>query len=312
MKVLLAGGAGFIGSHLCERLLGQNDEVVCVDDLSSGRMENLSKAIGRSGFSFVAHDVTEELPDLGAVDIVMNLASPASPRDYMDHPIKTLEVGSLGTKRLLDYARKVQARFLLTSTSEVYGDPSVHPQVETYWGNVNPVGPRAVYDEAKRYAEAITFSYAREFDLDVRVARIFNTYGPRIRPTDGRVVSNFICQALAGKDLTIYGDGSQTRSLCYVHDQVEGLIALSSSSYSGPVNIGNPDEITVSDLAQLIIKLVSSSSGLKYVDLPQDDPTRRCPNIELAVRELGWKPKTTLQDGLSRTIDWMRQELGSS
>ena len=312
MKVLLAGGAGFIGSHLCERLLGQNDEVVCVDDLSSGRMENLSKAIGRSGFSFVAHDVTEELPDLGAVDIVMNLASPASPRDYMDHPIKTLEVGSLGTKRLLDYARKVQARFLLTSTSEVYGDPSVHPQVETYWGNVNPVGPRAVYDEAKRYAEAITFSYAREFDLEVRVARIFNTYGPRIRPTDGRVVSNFICQALANKDLTIYGDGSQTRSLCYVHDQVEGLIALSSSSYSGPVNIGNPDEITVSDLAQLIIKLVGSSSGLKYVDLPQDDPTRRCPNIELAVRELGWKPKTTLQDGLSRTIDWIRQELGSS
>ncbi len=312
MKVLLAGGAGFIGSHLCERLLGQNDEVVCVDDLSSGRMENLTKAIGRSGFSFVAHDVTEELPDLGAVDIVMNLASPASPRDYMDHPIKTLEVGSLGTKRLLDYARKVQARFLLTSTSEVYGDPSVHPQVETYWGNVNPVGPRAVYDEAKRYAEAITFSYAREFDLEVRVARIFNTYGPRIRPTDGRVVSNFICQALANKDLTIYGDGSQTRSLCYVHDQVEGLIALSSSSYSGPVNIGNPDEITVSDLAQLIIKLVGSSSGLKYVDLPQDDPTRRCPNIELAVRELGWKPKTTLQDGLSRTIDWIRQELGSS
>ncbi len=309
MKVLLAGGAGFIGSHLCEKLLEMGNEVICVDDLSSGLEENLSVAKTNDNFRFIKGDITEVVEVNEKLDVVMNLASPASPKDYINYPIKTLEVGSIGTKRLLDLAYKNNAVFLLTSTSEVYGDPLEHPQTEDYWGNVNPIGPRSVYDEAKRFAEALTFSYYRETGLQIRVARIFNTYGPRIRPSDGRVVSNFIAQAICDSDLTIYGDGTQTRSLCYIDDQVAGLIKLAFSDCVGPVNIGNPQEISIADLAHTIIRLVGSKSQLIYEPLPIDDPVRRCPDISRAMLHIGWSPTVSLEVGLGSTIDWMRAKL---
>ncbi len=309
MKVLLAGGAGFIGSHLCEKLLEMGNEVICVDDLSSGLEENLSVAKTNDNFRFIKGDITELVEVNEKLDVVMNLASPASPKDYINYPIKTLEVGSIGTKRLLDLAYKNNAVFLLTSTSEVYGDPLEHPQTEDYWGNVNPIGPRSVYDEAKRFAEALTFSYYRETGLQIRVARIFNTYGPRIRPSDGRVVSNFIAQAICDSDLTIYGDGTQTRSLCYIDDQVAGLIKLAFSDCVGPVNIGNPQEISIADLAHTIIRLVGSKSQLIYEPLPIDDPVRRCPDISRAMLHIGWSPTVSLEVGLGSTIDWMRAKL---
>jgi dTDP-glucose 4,6-dehydratase len=306
MRVVVTGGAGFLGSHVCELLLDRGDEVVALDNLCTSSFENIADLMERDGFRFVRHDVSEPLGVPGPVDAVMHLASPASPRDYFDLPIETLKVGSLGTLNTLNLARGKEARYLFASTSEVYGDPVVHPQREDYWGNVNPVGVRSVYDEAKRFGEALTMAYHREHGVDVRISRTFNTYGPRMRADDGRVVSNFIVQALAGEPLTIYGDGSQTRSFCYVDDQVRGLVALLDSDHVGPVNIGNPDEFTVLELAVLVLELTGSASELVFKPLPQDDPTRRRPDISLAGHVVGWKPETSLQEGLARTIPWFR------
>jgi dTDP-glucose 4,6-dehydratase len=305
MRVLVAGGAGFVGSHLCDRLMDRGDEVVCVDDLSTGRPQNLAHLDGRSGFTFVNADVSRDVPVDVPVDAVCNLASPASPPAFLERPLATLAVGSEGTRRLLDVAERSGARFLLASTSEVYGEPTVHPQVEQYRGNVDPVGPRSVYDEAKRFAEALTMATHRARGVPVRIARIFNTYGPRLSPGDGRVVSNFVVQALAGEPLTVYGDGSQTRSLCYVDDLVRGLLALLDSDETGPVNIGNPDERTVLDLAREILVVTGSSSAIEFRPLPTDDPTRRCPDISLARRALGWEPKVGLDVGLARTVAYL-------
>ncbi len=301
-RLVVLGGAGFLGSHLCDHLLARGDEVVCVDDFSTGRRDNLAHLASHPGCSLVEADVSEGIPVDGAVDGVFHLASPASPPDYLARPLQTLAAGSEGTRRGLELAAACGARFLLASTSEVYGDPAVHPQVESYWGNVNPVGPRSVYDEAKRYAEALTMAYARTLGTDVAVARIFNTYGPRLRPDDGRVVSNFVVQALRGDDLTIYGDGSQTRSLCYVADEVAGLVALFDSDLTGPVNIGNPDEYTITELARTIIEVTGSPSGVVHRPLPVDDPTRRRPDITLARNALGWEPTTPLAEGLALTV----------
>lgn len=308
-RVLIAGGAGFVGSHLVDRLLDRGDTVVVVDNFTSGRAENLAHRNGDARLSIFEADIVDPLPAeiAGGFDAVLNLASPASPPEYLDRPIETLLVGSVGTHRLLELARSEGARFLITSTSEVYGDPLEHPQPESYWGNVNPIGPRSVYDESKRYAEAITSAYRRTFGLDVRIARLFNTYGPRLRPEDGRVVSNFIAQALSGRPLTVFGDGSQTRSFGYVDDTVEALIRLLDSEYSEPVNIGNPVEFTMLELAELVIKLVGSDPGLDYRPLPEDDPTQRQPDISVAERVLGWSPQVGLEEGLGRYIDWMRQ-----
>ena len=306
MRVVVTGGAGFLGSHVCELLLGRGDEVVAVDNLSTSTGGNISHLMGRKGFRFMHSDVTRPVVVAGQVDGVMHLASPASPKDYFDRPIETLTVNSLGTRNTLDLARDTGARYLFASTSEVYGDPAVHPQREEYRGNVNPVGLRSVYDEAKRFGEALTMSYHREHGLDVRISRTFNTYGPRMRPTDGRVVSNFIVHALAGKPLTVYGDGSQTRSFCYVDDQVRGLVALLDSDYVGPVNIGNPEEFTVLELATEVLELTGSASELVFERLPADDPTRRRPDIALAAEVLSWKPETSLREGLLRTIPWFR------
>lgn len=311
---LVAGGAGFIGSHLIDRLVERGDVVVCVDDLSTGRRSNIAHLEGRQGFRFVEADVT--WPDLAdriapalatlgrtRVDAVLHLASPASPPAYLARPIETLEVGSTGTRRLLDLAVRDRARFLLASTSEVYGDPLEHPQAERYHGNVNPTGPRSCYDEAKRFAEALTVAYARVHGVEVRIARIFNTYGPRMRPDDGRVVTNFIHQALDGAPLTIYGDGSQTRSFCHVDDEVAGLLALLDGDEPGPVNIGNPDEVTVREFAERVIELTGSSSTIEYLDLPDDDPKVRRPDISLATTRLGWAPRIGLTTGLRGTIE---------
>jgi dTDP-glucose 4,6-dehydratase len=304
-RVLVAGGAGFVGSHLCDRLMDRGDEVVCVDDLSTGRPQNLAHLDGRSGFTFVHADVSRDVPVAGPVDAVCNLASPASPPAFLDRPLATLAVGSEGTRRLLDVAERSGARFLLASTSEVYGEPTVHPQVEQYRGNVDPVGPRSVYDEAKRFAEALTMATHRARGVPVRIARIFNTYGPRLSPGDGRVVSNFVVQALAGEPLTVYGDGLQTRSLCYVDDLVRGLLTLLDSDETGPVNIGNPDERTVLDLAHEVLVATGSSSAIEFRPLPTDDPTRRCPDISLARRVLGWEPQVGLDVGLARTVAYL-------
>ncbi len=306
MRAVVAGGAGFIGSYLCTALADRGDEVHCVDDLSSGSEENIAHLIDRPGFSFSRHDITVGLDVPGTIDAVLDLASPASPKDYLARPIPTLEVGSAGTRNCLELAEKAGAVFLLTSTSEVYGDPEVHPQPESYWGRVNPIGIRSVYDEAKRYAEALTFAFQRDRGADVRVARIFNTYGPRLRPSDGRVVSNFLDQALTGRPLSVYGDGSQTRSLCFVDDQVAGLLALLASGCSGPVNIGNPEEVTVLELAERVIALTGTSSGIVFEPLPADDPTRRCPDISRAREMLGWEPRIPLDEGLARTAEWMK------
>jgi dTDP-glucose 4,6-dehydratase len=304
--VVVTGAAGFLGSHLCDRLVERGDDVVGIDNLVTGSADNLEHLQGHERFRFVSHDVSQHVWVGGQVDAVMHFASPASPKDYLDMPIQTLKVGSLGTHNTLGLAKEKGARFFLASTSEVYGDPEVHPQPETYWGNVNPVGPRGVYDEAKRFAEAMTMAYHRYHGLDVRIVRIFNTYGPRMRPADGRVVSNFLRQALLGKPLTIYGDGSQTRSFCYVDDEVTGLLALLDSDVVGPVNIGNPDEFTVLELADLVLEITASSSEITYEPLPEDDPTVRRPDITLARELLGWEPTIDLREGLERTASFFR------
>ena len=303
-RVVVAGGAGFLGSHLCERLVARGDEVVCLDDLSTGSERNVAHLLGTAAFSLVVADVSRAAPVEGHVDAVCNLASPASPPAYLARPLETLAVGSEGTRRLLELAQRCGARFVLASTSEVYGDPDVHPQTERYRGNVDPVGPRSVYDEAKRFAEALTMAAHRASGVDVGIARIFNTYGPRLAPGDGRVVSNFCVQAITGAPITIYGDGSQTRSLCFVDDLVDGLVALLDSAVAGPVNIGNPDERTVAELAATVLGLTGSRSVIEHRALPADDPRRRCPDISLAREVLGWEPKVSLDDGLSRTVSW--------
>jgi len=303
-RVVVTGGAGFLGSHLCRALLGRGDHVVAIDSLLTGALANISDLIDQPGFEFVRYDVTNYIHVSGRVDAVLHLASPASPCDYLEHPIKTLKVGSLGTHKTLGLAKDKDARYLLASTSEVYGDPQVHPQREDYWGHVNPVGPRGVYDEAKRFAEAITMAYNRAHGVDARIVRIFNTYGPGMRREDGRVVSNFIVQALAGKPLTVYGDGSQTRSFCYVDDEVRGILALLDSDHVGPVNIGNPNEFTVHELAALVLEVTGSSSEIVYEPLPVDDPTQRRPDITLARTLLGWEPQVELREGLGRTAEW--------
>ncbi len=308
----MSGGAGFLGSHLCQTLLDRGDEVVAIDNLLTGSVDNLADLGGRAGFEFREEDVRLPVRVEGAVDAVMHLASPASPADFATMPIEILTVGSQGTQQLLELARSKGARFFLASTSEVYGEPLVHPQPETYWGNVNPNGPRSVYDEAKRYAEALTMAYHRHLGVDVRIVRIFNTYGPRMRPDDGRVVSNFLVQALRGEALTLYGDGNQTRSFCYVEDEVRGFLALLDSDHVGPVNIGNPVEFTMLELARLVLDVTGSRSSIVHRPLPQDDPTRRCPDTSLALRLLGWKPAVDLREGLVRTAAWFESRLGAA
>jgi dTDP-glucose 4,6-dehydratase len=305
-RAVVTGGAGFVGSHLCETLLGHGWDVVCVDSFLTGSRSNVEDAVGQPGFELITADVSRELPVTGPVDAVLHLASPASPIDYLELPLETLRAGSFGTHMALELARSRGAVFLMASTSEVYGDPLVHPQPETYWGNVNPIGPRSVYDEAKRYAEAAAMAYCRGFGVPVRIVRIFNTYGPRMRRHDGRAVPAFIDQALRGEPMTVHGDGSQTRSLCLVDDLVEGIRRLLDSDHVGPVNIGNPEEVTVLEIAERIRDLLGSSSDIVFTPRPQDDPERRCPDISLAKRVLGWQPTVSLQDGLARTVDWAR------
>jgi len=300
-RVVVTGGAGFLGSHLCDRLLDRGDRVVCIDNLITGNLDNIAHLRDNDGFEFVDHDVSNYVDVDGDVDAVLHFASPASPIDYLEMPIQTLKVGSLGTHNTLGLALAKEATFFIASTSEVYGDPHQHPQQESYWGNVNPVGPRGVYDEAKRFSEAMTMAYHRFHQLDTRIVRIFNTYGPRMRPNDGRVVSNFIVQALKGENLTIYGDGSQTRSFCYVDDEVRGLIALLDSDENDPVNIGNPGEFTVSELAEIVVDVVNSPSEVEYHPLPIDDPTQRRPDITRAKDLLGWEPQVGLREGIERT-----------
>ena len=306
-RVVITGGAGFLGSHLCERLLDDGSEVIALDNFITGTPSNVEHLMGREGLRLVKADVTEYVHVPGPVDQVLHFASPASPVDYLMLPIETLKVGSIGTLHALGLAKEKGARFLLASTSETYGDPQIHPQPETYWGHVNPVGPRGVYDEAKRYAEALTMAYRRTHDVDTAIVRIFNTHGPRMRPNDGRAIPAFTTQALAGKPITVAGDGSQTRSIIYVDDLVEGILRLLRSNLVGPVNIGNPHETSVLHIAETIKKLTGSSSEIVFVPRPTDDPTVRQPDITLARRELGWEPTIGFEDGLSRTLEWFRQ-----
>jgi len=306
MRIVVTGGAGFIGSHICDFLLHRNDSVVCIDDLSTGNLANISDLLSNRWFRFVRADVSAGLEVHGRVDAVAHFASPASPPDYLRRPLETLAVGSRGTENALRLADRSGARFVLASTSEVYGDPVEHPQREGYWGNVNPVGPRSVYDEAKRYAEAVTMAYHRHRGVNTGILRIFNTYGPRMRPGDGRVVSSFITQALNGQALTIYGDGTQTRSFCYVDDLVRGVVSMIDSDEVGPINLGCPDERTVAELAELVLKLTGSHSVVQYYPLPTDDPTRRRPDITLATARLGWCPEVSTEEGLQRTSAWFR------
>ena len=309
-RIVVLGGSGFLGSHLCDHLLARGDEVICVDDFSTGRRDNVAHLTDHAAFTLVEADIAAGIPVDGEVSGVFNLASPASPPDYLALPLETLAVGSEGTRHGLELAHRHGARFLMASTSEVYGDPDVHPQSEAYWGKVNPVGPRSVYDEAKRFSEALTMAHRRTLGTDTTIVRIFNTYGPRLRPDDGRVVSNFLLQAMQGEPLTVYGDGSQTRSLCYVEDEVRGLVALFDSTLTGPVNVGNPDEYTVLQLARTVIDLLGSSSVVEHRPLPTDDPTRRRPDITVARAELGWEPTTSLEDGLRATAEYLARDAG--
>jgi dTDP-glucose 4,6-dehydratase len=308
-RVVVTGGAGFLGAHACRALLDRGDEVVAIDNLVTGSVANIEALFGRAGFTFVDHDVSTYVWVPGHVDVVMHLASPASPADFERIPIQILKVGGLGTHNCLGLAKAKGARFFLASTSEVYGDPLVHPQPETYWGNVNPIGPRGVYDEAKRYAEAMAMAYHRHHDLDVRIVRIFNTYGPLMRPDDGRAVSNFLVQAIKGEPLTIFGDGSQTRSFTYVDDQIRGWMLLLDSDLTTPVNIGNPEEFTITELAELVLEVTGSSSDVVHLPLPVDDPAQRRPDITLARERLGWAPTVGLREGLERTAEYFRHLL---
>jgi len=308
MRTLVTGGAGFLGSHLCERLLRDGHEVLCLDNFFTGRKRNLHPLLGDPNFELVRHDIVQ--PILLEVDRIYHLACPASPIHYQYNPVKTIKTNVLGTLHMLGLAKRIRARFLLASTSEVYGDPQVHPQTEEYWGHVNPVGIRSCYDEGKRVAETFTMDYHRQSKVDVRIIRIFNTYGPRMLADDGRVVSNFIVQALKGRDITVYGEGSQTRSFCYVDDLIDGMVRMmDAEGLIGPVNLGNPDEFTILELAQKVIALTGSRSKIVYRPLPSDDPTQRQPDITLARQRLGWQPKIPLDQGLQRTIDYFRREL---
>ena len=309
-RIVVTGGAGFLGSSLCRALLDRGDEVVCLDNLITGSLSNIEDLFGRAGFAYVEHDVSTYVWVPGPVDAVLHFASPASPIDFERIPIQILKVGSLGTHNTLGLAKAKGARYFLASTSEVYGDPQVHPQTEDYWGHVNPIGPRGVYDEAKRFAEAMTMAYHRAHRLDVRIVRIFNTFGVRMRADDGRAVSNFVVQALRGEPLTVYGDGKQTRSFCYVDDEIRGFLALLDSDHVGPVNIGNPDEFTIAELADIVLEVTGSSSPVVHHPLPVDDPTQRRPDIGLARRVLGWEPEVELRDGIARTAAYFRTVLG--
>jgi len=306
---LVTGGAGFLGSHLCDRLIAEGHEVVCIDNLITGKTENISHLAGNPRFKFIQYDVTNYIFIDGTVDYVFHFASPASPIDYLKFPIQTLKVGSLGTHKALGLAKAKRARFLLASTSEVYGDPLVHPQPESYWGNVNPVGPRGVYDEAKRFAEAMTMAYHRYHNVETRIVRIFNTYGERMRTDDGRAIPAFMSQALRGEPVTVFGDGKQTRSVCYVSDLIDGIYRLMMSDYTDPMNIGNPEEITMFDLAKEIIALTGSKSRIVFKDLPQDDPRIRQPDISTAKKVLGWEPRIGRQTGLEMTVKYFKKAL---
>lgn len=308
-RAVVTGGSGFVGSHLCEALLDRGIAVVCLDNLLTGTSRNIAHLTGRRDFRFLRRDLTEPVHVPGEVGYVFHLASAASPADYLRLPIQTLEVGSQGTRHALDLAEAKGARFVLASTSEVYGDPLVHPQPETYWGNVNPVGPRSVYDEAKRFGEALTSAFRHSRGLDTTIVRIFNSYGPRMRPDDGRAVPTFLRQALTGEDLTVTGDGSQTRSICHVDDTVRGVVALALADHPGPVNIGSPYEVSMAGLARLIIELTGSPSRVRFIDLPEDDPRVRRPDTALAEKVLGWRPRISLEEGLRDTMEWFAREL---
>ncbi len=311
MRILITGGAGFLGSHLCDRLIGEGHTVLCVDNMITGREANLAQLVREPRFEFRRHDVAEPY-DFGKVDFIFHLASPASPIDYMRHGIETLKTGSAGTLNTLEIARKHGAGFLLASTSECYGDPLEHPQREEYWGHVNPIGPRSVYDEAKRFAEALTMAFRRYHGVNTRIVRIFNTYGPRLQINDGRVISNFMKQALLGEDLTVYGDGTQTRSFCYVSDEIEGILRLSRVEESEPVNIGNPDEFTILECANKVLQATRSKSQIIFEPLPQDDPKQRRPDISKARRLLGWEPAIDLAKGLELSLDYFLQSTGGA
>ncbi len=308
---VVTGGAGFLGSHLCAHLLDQGHQVICIDDLCTGRLENIEHLSERPNFRFVRHNVSNYILVRGTVDHVLHFASPASPIDYLRLPIQTLKVGSLGTHNALGLAKAKRARFLLASTSEVYGDPQVHPQREDYWGNVNPIGPRGVYDEAKRFAEALTMAYHRTHDMETRIARIFNTYGPRMRLDDGRALPTFLSQMLRGEDVTVFGEGSQTRSFCYVNDLIDGIYRLLLSDETEPVNLGNPQEITMLAFAHELLELTGSSSRIVHRPLPVDDPKVRQPDISRAKARLGWQPRVSRREGLLRTIQYFREQLGA-
>jgi dTDP-glucose 4,6-dehydratase len=306
MRAVVTGGAGFLGSHLCDLLIEKGWDVLALDNLLTGNAENIAHLAGNPRFEFIQHDVTRAIAVEGSVDAVLNLASPASPVDYHRLPIETLEVGSLGTRNMLELAQAKGARFLMASTSECYGDPEVSPQPESYWGHVNPVGPRSVYDEAKRFSEALTMAYHRTRGVDTRIVRIFNTYGPRMRLNDGRVLPNFVYQALTGQPLTVYGDGKQTRSFCYVSDLIDGIYRLLESNHHEPVNVGNPREMTILEFAEQVLKFTGSKSGIRFEPLPVDDPKRRCPDITKARQLLDWEPRVTLEEGLPRTVEFFR------